>query len=488
MTIFATAPMTHQKAGFDFGFDKPATLFSCEPGTGKTKIAIDLAVNWGAKASIVIAPKSVLRVWSREVQKHGGGRLVTTILDRGSVAQKVAVADLALKRGIPTVLVANYESVFRSPMAEWVLDRKWDCAVLDESHRAANSGTHTSRFVSQLHDRSERRLCLTGTPLSRSPLSVFGQFRFLDPKIFGSSYKLFENRYSLPHAERARKSIASLNDAIARLNIAPITCPQSWASGLQNREEYEQKLARITYHCRACDVLDLPPLVVDHRSAPLGKVAQRIYHTMERELVADLGDGQALYAMACNRLMRLQQITSGHLPDNDGNVHAIDHAKADILRDVLVDRGDSPVVVFARFKPDLDVIQRTAANLGLRYGELSGRRRDAIDENALMNPNIDVAGVQIQSGGLGIDLTRAKIGVFYSVTLSLAEMDQALHRIHRNGQTHSTLILYLLAEGTVDYRIHRAMEERKEIVAEVLASLLRDRVMPPKHKGEPCYA
>src|SRR5215471_11123052 len=102
------------------------------------------------------------------------------------------------------------------------------------------------------------------------------------------------------------------------------------------------------------------------------------------------------------KLLRLQQITGGSLEDERGVAHHVDSAKEDLLEDLLEDL-DEPVVVFARFKPDLAAIHRVCRKLGRSSGELSGSYDDlaAWQRGGPQDPV--VLAVQIQAGGLGVD-------------------------------------------------------------------------------------
>ena len=79
---------------------------------------------------------------------------------------------------------------------------------------------------------------------------------------------------------------------------------------------------------------------------------------------------------------------------------------------------------------------------------------------------------QIQSGGIGIDLTRAAYCFFFSLGYSLAEYEQAVARLHRPGQERRTFIYHLIAQingrQTVDGRVYEALRERKDIVESII--------------------
>ena len=77
------------------------------------------------------------------------------------------------------------------------------------------------------------------------------------------------------------------------------------------------------------------------------------------------------------------------------------------------------------------------------------------------------------SGGLGIDLTRAKRAVYYSIGFSLGDYEQSLARVHTPGQAHPVTYYHLVAEGTVDRRVVNALTKRRDVVESILEELRR---------------
>ena len=82
-----------------------------------------------------------------------------------------------------------------------------------------------------------------------------------------------------------------------------------------------------------------------------------------------------------------------------------------------------------------------------------------------------VLAVQLDSGGEGVDLTRARFSIFYSLSFSLGKYDQARSRTHRPGQTNPVEHIHLIARNTVDVKIMRALEKRAEIIESILAEI-----------------
>jgi SNF2 family DNA or RNA helicase len=72
---------------------------------------------------------------------------------------------------------------------------------------------------------------------------------------------------------------------------------------------------------------------------------------------------------------------------------------------------------------------------------------------------------------VGINLVRARYCVFYSLGFSLGEYLQARKRIHRPGQSHTCTYYHLIAKGTVDETVYKALARREEVVEAVLKGL-----------------
>jgi len=76
--------------------------------------------------------------------------------------------------------------------------------------------------------------------------------------------------------------------------------------------------------------------------------------------------------------------------------------------------------------------------------------------------------IQMDSGSEGVDLTRARIGVYYSVGYSLGTFDQSMARIRRPGQTKICSLYHLMARETVDPMMYRAIRERRNLIESIV--------------------
>ena len=311
---------------------------------------------------------------------------------------------------------------------------------------------------------SKSRICLSGTPLSKDPLSIFGQALFLDRGVYGASWPRFRATYG-------KSGPFGVNQIV----------------GYKDLDILSEKMSLFTFSAGE-EVLDLPEMLSIQHILQFEPTAQKIYKQFEKECIAEIGeDGGLLTAEnVLVKLIRLQQMTSGMVPldeeplDFSGEIQPdprewvlVSEQKKNALHELLLDIPvDEPAVVFCKFKQDLKVVREIAEKTGRRYGEISGDQKD-LTPDAKMPDWVDLMGVQIQSGGVGIDLTRARYEFYYSPGHSLANYLQSLARIYRPGQTRSVFCYYLIVEGTVDEAVYKALDKRQEI-NDVVISYLKE--------------
>ena len=225
------------------------------------------------------------------------------------------------------------------------------------------------------------------------------------------------------------------------------------------------------------DNANLPPAIDEVEEGALGREGARIYREMEEEMVAWVAAGEAVTAAnAMVKLLRLQQITGGALPVGQEKCRVIDAAKETMLADLLSDLMGNldepePVVVFARFRADLEAIHRAAQAAGHLSGELSGARDDLAYWQKGGRGAPTVLAVQIQAGGVGIDLTRARIAVYYSLGFSLADYLQSRARVLRPPQRRPVAFYYLQIRNSIDQYVQAAVERRQDLIESVLNEL-----------------
>jgi SNF2 family DNA or RNA helicase len=455
----------HQQLMVDWLLARGGGLIAAGMGSGKTAVAIVACRD--RRAMLVCCPLAVGPAWKKQLNLWDTSRVFIDGVTGSAKARAERLRD-AIASGRRFAFVTNYEAVWRPGLAELVAAVAWDAIVLDESHKIKAHNGRSSKWLAKLAQSkpSALRICMTGTPMGNSPLDIFGQSRFLDPSIYGSSYIRFRSRYADTDPRfpsKVRKYI--------------------------NQNEFTAKLDSFSYRVETDDVLDLPDAIHEEIPIVLSPLTRRKYDELERDAVTFLEDKGAVFTPhALTQLLRLAQCSGGYLPYDDTatgqRVHTLVDgmpAKAAALEEWF-DGLDlrEPVVVFCRFTADLEEILAAAKRAGRTVSELSGRvgalsrGKDGVGSLADWQAGVtDVIAVQVQSGGVGIDLTRSHYAVYYSQCWSLSDYEQSLARQRRPGQTQCVRYYHLVARGTVDETIYRALSSKRSIVESVMDSLTK---------------
>jgi SNF2 family DNA or RNA helicase len=358
-----TNPWRHQREAVAFVQQlyrrgKRGAMIAAVMGTGKSAMTVYLCAEEGFQLVLILCPLRVVQVWKPQFEMHSGIPFLVVALDdtfsnvkakRDEAHRKI---NLAKARGVPVVVVINYDSAWRTPFAEWALKQKWDLVVADEIHRCKAPGGKASRYLARLGKAARLRLGLSGTPMPHSPLDVYGYFRFIDATIFGWSFNRFRQHFAVMGGYQNHQVV-----------------------DYDNLDELNRKFYSVAYSCGK-DVLDLPPEMHVTLTCQLGGEARRAYRSLKRNLMAELDAGEVTVANALVKLLRLQQITGGYIRTDDGQDVQIDSAKMNLLRDVLEDIDpQEPVIVFCRFHKDLEVAGRTyRSNAHDRVAAVQGHR------------------------------------------------------------------------------------------------------------------
>ena len=449
----------NQQEAMDFALKHPAVMLDLDMGCGKTRVAIDTTFErQDTRLILVVCPKAVIPVWRENLGKFASGPWSCWDEIRGSIAAKTEKMAQFLKESREMLnpdtrlfVVVNYDIVWKKPLGDRILAMGFDTVVLDESHRAKAAGSKVSKYLAMLGKKVRYRMCLSGTPMANSPLDVYGQYRFLDPSIFGTRHDLFLQEYAIMGGP-----------------------DRNFVVGFKNQQKLKNKFQSIAYTCRMADIADrlkLPATLPDtERYVTLPAKDMRTIRELSKDFIAECGAGAIVVSNVLTKMLRLQMISSGFCVMQEevggpNEIGELNTAKEDELVEILGDISpEAPVVVFCVFVHDLDAVARSASKAKRMAFELSGRWNEL--EAWKRNPGAVLA-VQIQAGAEGIDMTNAHHAIYYSLPHSLAQYNQSRARLYRPGQRHPVSFIHLLAEGTIDEAMYNSLQKKQDIVAAI---------------------
>ena len=398
-----------------------------EQGTGKTVPALvrilELLESDQVENALVIAPKSTLGSWERDIELFEPDE------------QEVLNTKLTL---------INYAKVWRYDKNGYnEYDKKWDVIVLDESHFIKNRTSKRAKFILELSVDAKYRYILTGTPIGNGQLeNIWSQYAFLKPyvsrkrvhsEIFGT-YTEFQNKYCI--LNRYYK-------------------PQAYI----NVNELQDIIATHSYRVLKEDCLDLPDKLPDELvkvdQVERAKYKEMAEHStvLKYEILAD---------NPLSKMLRLRQIASGFITDEDKNTHELKSEKLSILAELLESLGKK-TVIYAEFKYSIKRISQLLDKMKIKYVVLDGDQKDKkIWRKFQSDDSIQVIVCQYQSGSTGIDLFASDTIIYYEPTIRSTILEQSRDRIHRRGQGKKCSYIHLLTKGTVEVSIYRALSNYQD--------------------------
>lgn len=461
-------PYAHQYKAFEFACTKFGILpgeFSSgvallmEMGTGKTITSIGIAgvlYQFGKiKRALVVAPLSILGVWEEEFSRFADYPYTLTVL-KGPSSKKAETLHTVGRNGLQIVVV-NYESAWRIEKELLAFDA--DLIIADEAHKLKEARTSQSKAMHHFGDKARYKLLLTGTVITNRELDVFSQYRYLNRKVFGDSFYAFRNRYF---------DMVGYGNHIPRFRNYML-------------DDFLQRMHSIAFRVTKEECLDLPGITEEVRTVELEPKTMKIYKELQKESYTELGKKEVSAVNILTKLLRLSQVTGGHLTDDEGDNNAVSTAKLDALADILdsVMAEEKKIVVMARFVPELNDIEALLKKKGIGFASVHGgvKNREEEIRRFQEDSGCRVFVGQIAAAGLGITLTAASTMVFYSLDYSMSNFEQAKARIHRVSQTENCLYIYLVAKGTVDTKVLRALRQKVDL-AKALVDDYRKGINP----------
>lgn len=388
---------------------------------------------------LVIAPKRVAEdTWPSEVDKWGHLQdlAVSKILGPPAERRRAIQAD------------ADVYIVSRDNVA-WLVDEvkgdwDFDTLIIDELSSFKNHASKRFKKLKTVTPYFKRVIGLTGTPAPNSYLDLWAQIYLLD------------------RGERLGKNITTFRRTYFDGFSRGMYTEYKLKPGA--KEAIDEAISDICISMSAKDHLDLKdPMLIDVRVTMDGK-EKKLYKTMERDAVLELGDDTIAALSAAVVSNKLLQLANGAIYDEDGKPHVVHGRKLDALEELREEAQGENILVFYSFKSDYERIKERFPDAVKLDGAETIRDWSAGKIKMLL--------AHLASAGHGLNLQEGgSIIIWYGLTWSLELYQQANARLHRQGQKNTVRIYRLLTEGTVDARVAEALEGKGIRQEELLEKL-----------------
>ncbi len=487
-----TVPFAHQQAYLDAHMNDEVYGLTWEMGVAKTKPVIDtighLFEDGKINGALVLAPKAVAPNWTLdEIPAHLGvdpARCRVFLWNTQKANNQGFQDDLDVFMDTPddmlAILVMSYDAIMtqrkkgakrgllkgKEAARKFLIERAC-MMVLDESARIKGPDTKRTKRVLAAGPYAKYRRIMTGTPVPNSPFDVFTQLRFLDPDVWKrmgcGTFAAFKAMFGV-WIEHER------NDNGQRF---------STLVDYQNLAILNKVVDSMCERLLKDDVLDLPPKLYEKRTFTMAPAQKKLYDQVKKEFLVWLDNGDMITApLAITRMLRLQQITSGYCPTDDGGMVEFEkNPRLSCLMDTIEDVPHQ-CIIWAKYQKDIDLIEAALLRAGKTCVVYDGRVNQTereVRRAAFKAGKVKFFVANPAAAGEGLTLHMAKTCIYYNTTYKLGERLQSEDRAHRAGMDDRPVTyIDIVATGTIDTTILRALRTKFDLASQVTGDRMRE--------------
>lgn len=406
-------------------------------GLGKTIQALALILEHTEKgATLVVAPTSVCYNWINECNRFAPSLKVI-------LHPKERNSEILRKLGPGQLLVTSYGLLHQE--IELLSAISWQTVILDEAQVIKNAHTKRAQAAHQLC--GSIKLILTGTPIENRLSELWNLFRFINPGLLGS-YDSFSKRFVEP--------IEQHKDAAARQALKKIIFPF------------------VLRRLKSQVLTDLPPRIEQTVLVPFDAEELAFYEALRQSALQKL---MQIPSQEKKRIHILAEITRLRRACCHPTLVApevkISSSKLKATEEIIDELRENRhrALIFSQFVGHLDKVKVLLEEKGISYQYLDGAT--AIQERQkrvtdFQNGQGDFFLISLKAGGTGINLTAADYVIHLDPWWNPAVEDQASDRAHRIGQTRPVTIYRLIMEGSIEEKMLRLHQEKKDLVNDLL--------------------
>ena len=417
---FPFEPFPYQFEGIAFLYPRYSAILADEMGLGKTMQAITtirlLLCAGELRRVLLVCPKPLVTNWRREFS-----------LWAPEIPVAVIEGDQATRQWqwsqprVP-VRIANYELLLRDRDVVAHPDLHFDLVVLDEAQRIKNRSSATSQVVRAI--ARSRSWALTGTPVENSSDDLVGIFDFLS------------QGYLSP--------------------------------GMSPREMGRATRDYILRRTKDMVLADMPPKLFRDAELELTPEQQTSYEQAETEGVLRLEEMGSYITIqhVFELVLRLKQICN--FDPATGASSKLERLEADLEE---VAASGQKAIVFSQWVRTLQRLRDRLERFGpVEYhGRIPPKLRDQVVEDFRSSPSKHVILMTYGAGSVGLNLQFCRYVFLFDRWWNPAVEDQAINRAHRIGVAGSVTVTRMLTLGTIEERINRILEEKRELFDTIFA-------------------
>lgn len=465
-------PLNHQAEELEISWEMQARALYWAMGTGKSKVMVDnmvrLYLTGRLDVVVIIAKKGEYSNWKYvELPTHMPPEVpYDCAVYRSGMRQdeKQAIRNLVQPSAKLRIICVNVESMTSDggtcARALVKTSKRGFMLIVDEATCVKNHKSDRSKAVYALAKYANYRRILTGSPITRSPLDLWGQALVLGNGILGhSNFFSFKADYTV--TEKKFYGARSFNAIVGYQRLDRLNQQVKTFASVKTREE----------------CLDLPDKIYKKFAVPMTDRQATLYQQMKLTATADLGNDEIVDAVnALGIISRCDQIACGQLKKEDGTFEILDNLRVPMILEQL-DIDDQKGIIWCNYKGLLEHLYKRIQEeygpdlVGRYYGGVPDQEREDTVKH-FQDPEHKLRWIVAnqQSLGYGRTLTQGKKNWYHSNGYNTEHRLQSEDRTMRLGQTDPVWYGDFFSPGTVNERVLELLRQKKNLGHEILGT------------------
>lgn len=441
-------PHSYQEYAIRYIETHPISALLIDMGLGKTSITLTAIRNllfdsFEVCKVLVIAPLRVAKsTWTDEIKKWEHLSTLTYSLIVGNENERLSALNEKAD-----IYIINRENV------DWLVNKSgykfdFDMVVIDELSSFKNHQSKRFKSLMKVRPLVKRIVGLTGTPSSNGLMDLFAEFKILDMgKRLGYFIGQYRNTYFKPD----------------KMN-GPIVYSYKPLPNAENA--IYEKISDITVSMKVNEYLKMPELLTSNYVVELSNSEKNQYDEMKKSLVLEITDGEITASNAASLSNKLCQLSNGAIYDDEQNIVEIHDRKLEALEDIIESMNGKPLLIAYWYRHDLERIKSRFSVREIKTSEDISDWNDGKIPVALIHPASAGHGLNLQSGGSTL--------VWFGLTWSLELYQQTNARLYRQGQKNTVVIQHIIAKGTIDEQILKALQRKDKTQSDLIDAVKAD--------------
>jgi DNA repair and recombination protein RAD54B len=430
------------------------------------------------KKALIVCPVTLINNWQKEFRKWLGNERIGVFVADG---KRTRLTDFTMGKSY-SVMIIGYERL-RAVAEDLTKGAGIDIVIADEGHRLKTVQNKSAQAIQSLN--TPRRIILSGTPIQNDLSEFYSMVNFVNDGLLGS-YKQFMKNFENPIVKSRQPNALERDIELGESRSEELAQETSKFILRRTADILSKYLPAKTEYILFCDPTPTQANIYRHvLASPMFQCALGSSESALQliTILKKLCNSPALLSpktAAVDETANSASIISllETLPQNllrtMGNQASAKLRILDTFLHTLASRTSEKIVLVSNYTSTLDLLQTLLSSLSLPFLRLDGstpssKRQGLVDDfNRSPASSAFAFLLSAKAGGMGLNLIGASRLVLFDVDWNPAVEEQAMARIHREGQKRHCKIYRFVMKGGIEERVWQRQVVKKGLAFSIM--------------------